>query len=139
MIKSRGKHKHIQIDFECELDVIEGDACLLQSLFINLIDNAIKACDPGGHIVVQAVMTDGRQMVTIQDNGKGMAPEIIRHITEPFYRVEKSRNRRDGGAGLGLAICKQIAARHGAELEFTSCPGEGTTARIIFNDSRQKV
>lgn len=136
-LHSKIEKKNIQIDFECELDVIRGDACLLQSLFINLIDNAIKACDPGGRIVVQAVMADGRQMVTIQDNGKGMAPEIIRHITEPFYRVEKARNRRDGGAGLGLAICKQIAARHGAELEFTSCSGEGTTARIIFNDSHQ--
>ncbi len=64
-----------------------------------------------------------------------MSPESIEHITEPFYRAEKSRNRHDGGAGLGLAICKQIALRHQAQLEFESRAGEGTTVKIIFTTS----
>ena len=61
-----------------------------------------------------------------------MPPEIIQHITEPFYRAEKSCYRKDGGTGLGLSICKQIVLCHNAELKFISHAGEGTTAKIIF-------
>ena len=128
--------KEIQIEFICETDVILGDACLLESLLVNLTDNAIKACDIGGHIIVHAAIEDGKKMVCVCDNGKGMTSEVLRHITEPFYRAQKSHSSKDGGAGLGLAICKQIALRHDAELEFTSHPGEGTTAKIIFTTSK---
>ncbi|MBU5333775.1 HAMP domain-containing histidine kinase [Anaerocolumna aminovalerica] len=124
--------KEIHIEFSSEIETICGDACLLESLFINLIDNAIKACQRGGRIFVYATNEAGKKTVSIRDNGKGMSPEVLSQIMDPFYREEKSRNRSDGGAGLGLAICKQIALRHGAELSFNSCPGEGTTAKITF-------
>lgn len=124
--------KEIQIEFYSEIEVIQGDADLLKSLFVNLMDNAVKACEIGGHIVVHTVMEAGKKTVCIQDNGKGMPLEVIQHITEPFYRVEKSRNRKDGGTGLGLSICKQIVLHHNAELEFISHTGEGTTAKVIF-------
>lgn len=134
-LQSKMEEKELQVEFVCQLDTVWGDAVLLQSLFVNLIDNAIKACDKGGHILVHAAVKDGKKTVRIQDNGKGMTPEMLRHITEPFYRGEKSRNRRDGGAGLGLAICKQIVLRHGAELTFNSQPGVGTTSTITFTTS----
>ncbi len=124
--------KNIYIEFNSEIETIRGDACLLESLLINLIDNAIKACGKGGHIFVRAVHEAGKKTILIRDNGKGMTPEVLSQIMEPFYRGEKSRSRSDGGAGLGLAICKQIALHHGAELSFTSCPGKGTTAKITF-------
>lgn len=129
---SKLAEKNIHIEFSSEIETIRGDACLLESLLINLIDNAIKACGKGGHIFVCADNEAGKKTVSIRDNGKGMTPEVLSQIMEPFYRGEKSRNRSDGGAGLGLAICKQIALHHGAELNFTSCPGKGTTAKIIF-------
>jgi signal transduction histidine kinase len=56
---------------------------------------------------------------------------------QPFYRVERHRHRRDGGAGLGLAICETIAAKHGANLFFRSEPGKGTTVRISFTTLQQ--
>ncbi|AOT69445.1 sensor histidine kinase [Geosporobacter ferrireducens] len=124
--------KNIYIEFNSEIETIWGDACLLESLLINLIDNAIKACGKGGHIFVCAVHEAGKKTILIRDNGKGMTPEVLSQIMEPFYRGEKSRSRSDGGAGLGLAICKQIALHHGAELSFTSFPGKGTTAKITF-------
>lgn len=127
--------KDIQIEFSSEVDVIYGDAYLLKSLFVNLVDNAIKACGTGGHIIVEAVWEAGKKTICIRDNGKGMPPETIQHITDPFYRVEKSRNRKEGGTGLGLSICKQIVLRHNAELKFISHTGEGTTAKIIFTTS----
>ncbi len=124
--------KEIQVDFQSSIETVTGDAPLLESLLINLIDNAIKACGKSGHITVRADEEDGRKTLRVQDNGKGMTPEVLSQITEPFYRGEKSRNRSDGGAGLGLAICKQIAVSHGAELSFSSSPGEGTTAKVTF-------
>ncbi|WP_239432646.1 sensor histidine kinase [Sporosarcina sp. ACRSL] len=134
-LHKKAMEKEIQIEFYSEIEVIWGDGYLLKSLFVNLMDNAIKACGSGGHIIVNAVMEAGKSIISIKDNGKGMPPDIIRHITEPFYREERSRNRRDGGAGLGLAICQQIVLHHGAELEFMSLPGEGTTAKVIFTTS----
>lgn len=124
--------KDVQIGFSNEIETICGDSCLMESMLINLIDNAIKACGKGGHIIVSAAKEAGRKTISVRDNGKGMTPEVLLQITEPFYRGEKSRNRSDGGAGLGLALCKQIASSHDAELSFSSRPGEGTTAKITF-------
>lgn len=134
-LHSKIKEKNIRLEILIELEAIQGDASLLKSLFINLIDNAIKACSIGGHIQVRAALEDGKKMISIQDNGKGMSSEVLQHITEPFYREERSRNRRDGGAGLGLAICQQIVLLHAAELEFKSVPEEGTTVIITFTTS----
>lgn len=124
--------KDVHIEFNTEIETICGDSCLMESVLINLIDNAIKACSRGGHIVVSAAKETGKKTIRVQDNGKGMTPEVLSQITEPFYRGEKSRNRSDGGAGLGLALCKQIVLSHNGELSFISCPGEGTTAKITF-------
>ncbi len=124
--------KDLLIEFSSEIETIHGDASLLESLLVNLIDNAIKACENGGHISVHAAKTAEMKTISVQDNGKGMTPEVLSQIMEPFYRGEKSRNRNDGGAGLGLAICRQIASRHDAKLSFSSHPGEGTTATITF-------
>ena len=74
----------------------------------------------------------GRLTLTVQDTGRGMDAETLAHIGEPFYRPDKARSREQGGAGLGLALCFQIAQSHGAALSFTSAPGAGTTATVIF-------
>ncbi|WMJ87199.1 sensor histidine kinase [Anaerocolumna sp. MB42-C2] len=134
-LDSKFKEKDIQTKFLCELDTVRGDACLLESLVLNLADNAVKACSQGGHITVGAGKEEENKMIYIQDDGKGMTQEVLNHITEPFYRAEKSRNRKDGGAGLGLALCTQIAVCHGARLTFESYPEKGTTAKIIFTTS----
>lgn len=129
------KEKEILLEFKSEVETVLGDVSLLQSLFVNLIDNAIMACEKRGHIVVNATLENGVKTISVADNGKGMSPETLSQITEPFYRGDNSRNRRDGGAGLGLAICKQIALSHGADLSFTSHPGKGTMAKVAFTSS----
>lgn len=108
--------------------VVDGDATLLSMLFYNLTDNAIKACRDGG--IVELCCTD--KTVTVKDNGKGMTPEQLSHITEPFYRTDRSRSRAEGGAGLGLALCKQIVASHNAFISFESRFGEGTEITVSF-------
>ena len=105
-----------------------GNETLLSMLFYNLTDNAIKACYDGG--MVQLQLDDRR--ILIQDNGKGMTPEQLQHITEPFYRTDKSRSRAEGGAGLGLALCQQIIQIHGWQMQFESQVGAGTKISLTF-------
>ena len=111
---------------------VQGEAALLESLMVNLADNAVKACGPGGSVRLCARRETGRLTLTVQDTGRGMDAETLAHIGEPFYRPDKARSREQGGAGLGLALCFQIAQSHGAALSFTSALGAGTTAAVIF-------
>lgn len=129
------KEKNIKLQISSHVETITCDTILLQSLLINLIDNAIKASYTGGIVIIEAYYQDCKPVIEVSDNGKGMKEAELTHIIEPYYRVDKSRNRKDGGAGLGLAICHEIAIRHKAELLFKSKLGNGTTATIIFTTS----
>ena len=110
--------------------VFEPD--LVKSVLYNLVDNASKAMDGGGIIAVQAVsILDGCQFHVV-DNGHGMEQEELSKITEAFYRVDKARARSQGGAGLGLALCKQIVELHDGSINFTSVPGKGTHVTVTL-------
>lgn len=104
-----------------------ANRALLLSLLYNLADNAFKASNPDGTVTVQCKVQDNGVAVTVTDEGRGIQPESLPYITEPFFREDKARSRRLGGAGLGLALCKQIAELHGTRLQFNSTPNKGTT------------
>ncbi|MDE6995527.1 MAG: HAMP domain-containing histidine kinase [Lachnospiraceae bacterium] len=112
----------------CEMGTRRMDRDLFESLLINLIDNGIKASPDGGVIA----LTAAGEQITVQDWGCGIPAQEISKVTEAFYMVDKARNRREGGSGLGLALCEKIAQLHGAELKIESTVGEGTTVRIVF-------
>lgn len=120
------------LSIENRLDFLTGNMDLLQILLANLADNAIKACGTGGTVSIRAYRENGDKVISVQDNGKGMSQEQLAHVKEAFYRVDKARNRRDGGTGLGLSLCEQIAQTHRAKLQFSSSPGHGTTVKVIF-------
>lgn len=104
---------------------------LMESVLLNLMDNARKAVEPGGHILLEgAVVPDGYR-VRVTDDGRGISPEDLSRITEPFYMVDKSRARAQGGAGLGLTVSQRIVALHGGILHFESEPGRGTWVSIL--------
>lgn len=115
----------------CEF-LLNGDEVLIELLISNLVENAIRACRGKGEIELSALREDGNLSLCVRDNGIGMTEEQLVHITEPFYRTDKSRARRDGGTGLGLALCKRIADAHGAVLVYRSAPAQGTTAIVRF-------
>ena len=108
--------------------VLEPD--LVKSLLYNLVDNASKAMEGGGVITLDASLIPGGCQFQVTDNGRGMAPEELERITEAFYRVDKARSRSQGGAGLGLSLCKQIAELHGGTISFASEPGKGTCVTV---------
>lgn len=119
--------------FDFEKGTIQGDEDLLLSLFGNLVDNARKACRKGGDIsVVGNLREGGGYQVRVSDNGCGIPKEELHKITEAFYMIDKSRTRKEGGAGLGMAICEKIVKVHHAEWKIESKEGEGTIITVLF-------
>ena len=113
---------------------IEGDSNLLKSAFINIIDNARKASEEGSGIRFFAEqMADGVK-IGVQDFGVGISGEHLRRIFDEFYMVDKSRSRKEGGAGLGLSLAASIVESHGEKLEIESTVGEGTTMWVVFHE-----
>lgn len=111
---------------------IEMEEELMKTVFINLLDNACNAMESGGEIRIDGAWRQGAYIVGIRDNGKGMEPEVLSRITDAFYMEDKSRSRRHGGAGLGLAICSEILSLHGFSIRFESAPGKGTLAEVTM-------
>ena len=105
---------------------------LLKTVGLNLLDNARKATPGGGRISLIGAAEEDGYLIQVTDTGKGIPAEELSRITEPFYMVDKSRARAQGGAGLGLALCSRIVELHGGTLEFESVLGQGTTARVYL-------
>jgi len=117
--------------------VLEPD--LVKSLLYNLIDNASKAMEGEGIIAVKASLIPGGCQFMVADNGRGMEEKDLARITEAFYRVDKSRSRQQGGAGLGLALCKQIVELHNGTLHYDSKLGSGTQVTVtLYGKEGQK-
>lgn len=113
------------------LCLLEPD--LFKSLLYNLVDNARKAMDAGGAILIkQEFPEDGGCRIRVADNGRGMPREALERITEAFYRVDKSRSRAQGGAGLGLSLCRRIVELHHGEIRFESREGAGTCVTVLL-------
>lgn len=126
------KEKDIAIEVEAQADTLTGDTDLLFSLFTNLTDNAIKASPEHTVIRLTASREENQQLLSVIDQGSGIPADKIALVTEPFYRVDKARSRKLGGAGLGLSLCQMIAQAHGGRLEIQSEVGKGTTISMIW-------
>ena len=111
---------------------VQADADLLLDLLCNLVGNAVKASEPGQPVEVRAAEGGDTVTLTVADHGCGIPQSEISRVTEPFYMVDKSRARKQGGSGLGLALCKRIAEVHGSDLHIESTPGEGTRVSVIL-------
>lgn len=105
---------------------------LVKSLLYNLVDNAGKAIEGEGDITVRGTLIPGGCEILVADNGRGMEEGELSRITEAFYRVDKSRSRQQGGAGLGLSLCRRIVELHGGHLYFASTPGSGTRVTVTL-------
>ena len=103
---------------------------LMETVFLNLLDNARKAMEGGGDLLLEGLSEEGRPVIRVTDSGKGIPAEELERVTEAFYMVDKSRSRAQGGAGLGLALCRRIVDLHGGTLELESTPGQGTRVTV---------
>ncbi|MBR0143967.1 MAG: HAMP domain-containing histidine kinase [Clostridia bacterium] len=118
--------------------IVTGEPDLLKTLILNLLDNARKASTRDGKVLLAGKSREEGFVVSVTDLGRGIPPEALKRITEPFYMVDKSRAREQGGAGLGLALSKKIAELHGTELTFESEPGKGTRVSFVLREERRE-
>lgn len=126
VMENKGK----KLEVVAEEGILWGEPELLHSVFINLADNAAKSA--ATVIVLSGKAMEDEYEIEVCDNGQGIPQEELVRITEAFYMVDKSRSRRQGGAGLGLAICQKILDLHEASMNFESLQGEGTWVKIRF-------
>jgi two-component system OmpR family sensor kinase len=135
-LSSREKHLQLAYDAAPEIPEVKVDSARMEQVMANLMANAIRHTSAGGRITVaiRTVTSDIDHQITrpslvisIADTGEGIAAEHLPHIFERFYRVEHSRTRSEGGAGLGLAIVNQMVAAHQGKVWVSSEPGQGST------------
>lgn len=125
------KEKSVILNFVGNATIMTGNKEMVDLLFSNLIENAVRACNDGGHVTV-SFEQQIHLVIKITDDGIGIAEEELQKIAEPFYRVDKARSRKDGGVGLGVTLCQQIVLCHGAKMHYESEIGKGTTVCIFW-------
>jgi len=134
----RLKDKNMKLIIFSEEFSILVDKELIIILIKNFIDNAIKACKYSGEIRINTYNSENK-IIEIRDNGVGIPKEDIKKIFEPFYMVDKSRDRKNNGVGLGLSICARIAELHNAKIEIESEVGKGTIITIKFQSAVKEL
>ena len=126
-------HEHeVKIHTDIEPLTVRGNGSLLYRALYNLVENAIRYNEKEGSITIDLKNQDTAGMVKIADTGVGIAPEARELIFEPFYRVNKSRSREFGGAGIGLSLVKAILKRHGAFIAVDANEPQGSVFTITF-------
>lgn len=131
-LRSIYQARGITLQCRCGPGVCRAEPDLFRSVIVNLLDNARKALPEGGNIYVLGQSLGGIYQIRVLDNGQGMPEEAIRHLTEAFYRVDKSRSRAQGGVGLGLTLCSRILELHEGTISFSSREGQGTCVTLCL-------
>lgn len=128
-----GDTASVQLTSDADQAHVGGDRGQLAQVIRNLLDNAIKYGKPDGEITIVIEASDtGWLLLSIRDQGEGIAPDHLPRLTERFYRADASRSRSLGGTGLGLAIVKHIVERHRGRFDISSRQGSGTTASVML-------
>jgi signal transduction histidine kinase len=127
----------LKIDAGENLPKIWADERAIKQILLNLLSNAVKFSDPGNEVRLQAsVSSAGDMILSVSDDGIGMAPDDIERAITPFTQLESSLSRPYTGTGLGLALVKSLAELHDGQLDIVSVVGEGTTVSITLPAAR---
>lgn len=126
------KVKCVELKTVTEPVVIMADRDLFKSLLYNLVDNAVKASPENETVRFFCKEEGGFAVITVSDHGRGIAPDEQKRVFEPFYMTDKSRSRKAGGAGLGLALCAEIARKHNAVIRLSSKVNQGTVITVTI-------
>lgn len=128
LTKSQALLKGVELtwDLAAELPAVEAKEEPLVQMFLNLVNNALQATPKGGRVDISTSCVGNNVQVLIQDTGCGIHPSIAEHIFAPFFST------KEGGTGLGLSLCRQVARKHGGDIRFTSTVGEGSTFVVLL-------
>ena len=130
MLEDAAKQKGVSLEVSGDEGIFHGVRRLLYEMIYNLCDNAVRYNQPGGYVKIRITEEPEDVLVSVSDNGIGIAPEYQEKIFERFFRVDKSHSRKSGGTGLGLSIVKHVAQYHHGMITVDSEPGNGTTITI---------
>ena len=140
MTKARSKEIRLTTDIDESIPPVRMDTARILQVVDNLLENAVRHTPHGGEVTVRAGMfaADG-VFVAVEDTGDGIPENVIETIFDRFRRSDPSRTRATGGAGLGLAIAKNLVEAHGGRIEAESRPGGGTTFRFTIPTVHERV
>ena len=127
------QEKNIKLIGKCKDITMVGSDILIYRLVYNLVENAIKYNHSGGQVTVTAYKEQKHIYLSVVDTGSGIPKELRERVFEPFFRVDKSRSRKLGGVGLGLALVHEIVRVHDGSITVKSNPSGGTIREVIFN------
>ena len=127
------QEKNIKLIGKCKDITMVGSDILIYRLVYNLVENAIKYNYSGGQVTVTAYKEQAHICLSVADTGSGIPKELRERVFEPFFRVDKSRSRKLGGVGLGLALVHEIVRVHDGSITVKSNPSGGTIFEVIFN------
>jgi two-component system phosphate regulon sensor histidine kinase PhoR len=125
--KAERKESKLVLDAFQNAVLVEGDPFRIKQVVLNLVDNSIKYGKEKGEVKVVLEKDKEHVLVSIKDDGPGIAHEHLNRIFDRFYRVEKSRSKERGGSGLGLSIVQKVLEAHNSKINVTSKIGKGTT------------
>ena len=126
------QEKNIKLIGKCKDITMVGSDILIYRLVYNLVENAIKYNHSGGQVTVTAYKEQAHICLSVADTGSGIPKELRERVFEPFFRVDKSRSRKLGGVGLGLALVHEIVRVHDGSITVKSNPSGGTIFEVIF-------
>ncbi|MDU2064905.1 MAG: ATP-binding protein [Sporomusaceae bacterium] len=138
MLRPLAEEKHLSINLILaeNLPQVTVDVDRMCQVFYNILGNAIRYSPSDGEIEVAASLlaekTASWLKVTVKDHGPGISPEDLPHVFDHFYRGDKSRDRKSGGSGIGLAIVKQLVENHGGQVRVESVAGDGSLFQVLL-------
>ncbi|NUS38623.1 MAG: PAS domain-containing protein [Lysobacter sp.] len=134
----QARRQHLTLHLPAQAATVLGDRTRLVQIVANLLNNAAKYTAEEGHVEVRAAVLGDEIDITVQDDGVGIAPELLPHVFDLFTQAERSLDRTQGGLGLGLALVKSLVDLHGGRVEAES-DGPGTGSRFVVRLPRATV
>ncbi len=129
MIRQRGHH--LEMTLPDERLAVDGDPDRLLQVVSNLVTNAVKYTEPGGHLAVSLSRDDGQAVLRVRDDGIGIPAELLPHVFDLFVQAERAANRSEGGLGIGLSLVKRLVEMHGGTVAAKSeGPGRGSELEV---------
>ncbi len=131
-MESKATNHELKLLVKSSVQNIIADSDKLSQVLVNLISNSIKYSKTGGTILISTFEQEKNILISIKDEGVGISMEDLPFIFERFYRVDQSRDKNTGGAGIGLTITKEIVEAHGGKITIDSLPGHGTEVIVTL-------
>ena len=124
--------KGIEFATDLHAAIVAGDRKRLEQVIVNLLTNALRYTDAGGHVSLSVRQVGDNAVLEVADSGIGIPSDDLPHVFTRFWRGEKSRSRVTGGTGIGLSIVKELVCAHGGQVAVESSVGQGTTFRVVI-------